>query len=162
MSDNFDYEPIFYALAQRMATVRWTRPGDSTPNTHQFVTVTRRIALFGDVPSPSQPWCGQAEHGEVSEQITGMPYKTTLEATWIIMHCFGKDKNALPTVENNVIITGIRNALAPLPADPGFLSKRNTLNGLVYHCFISGRIFKDPGDLDDQALITVPIKLLVP
>jgi hypothetical protein len=68
----------------------------------------------------------------------------------------------LGTVENNLIIGGCRKVLAPQPDDPGFLDKRNTLGGLVHHCFISGRIFKDPGDIDDQGMIVIPIKVLVP
>ena len=37
-----------------------------------------------------------------------------------------------------------------------------TLGGLVHHCFIDGKVFKDPGDLDGQALIIVPITVLAP
>lgn len=155
-------ELIFYTLAQRMVDVRWTRSGDPEPNTRRFLTVSRRVRLFADVPSESQPACFQAEHGDTYGQVTGMPYKTVLEANWIIYHCVGKDQSAIPAIENNLIIQACRAELAPKPADPGYLDNRNTLNGLVHHCFISGRVFKDPGDIDDQAMIVIPIKLLVP
>src|SRR3546814_11434523 len=72
-----------------------------------------------------------------------LPYKTTLEANWIIYHATGKDKKAIPAIENNLIIKGVRIALEPKLNDPGFLDRRNTLGGLVHHCFISGRIFRD-------------------
>ena len=49
---------------------------------------------------------------------------------------------------------------ALFPADDP--DRVQTLGGLVHHCFISGKLFKDPGDLDGQALIIVPIKILVP
>lgn len=156
-----DEELIFYTLAERMAAVRWTRAGDD-PDARRFITMSRRVKLFSDVASDQQPACYQAEWASEEAQITGMPYKTTLMANWIVYQCVAKDHNALGAVENNLIIGGIRKALEPLPNDPGFLDKRNTLNGLVYHCFISGRIFKDPGDIDDQGMLVVPIKLLVP
>lgn len=156
-----DEEAIMSALAERMDDVRWTRQGDA-PDARRFVTVSRRVKLFSDVPATSQPACFQAEWGDDEGQVSGMPYKTVLGANWIIYQCVNKDKNAIGAVENNLIIDGVRRALAPRPIDRGFQDKRNTLNGLVYHCFISGRLFKDPGDIDDQGMVVVPIKLLVP
>lgn len=157
-----DEELILYTLAQRIATVRWTRSGDAQPNTRQFVTISRRIRLFSEVSASQQPACFQTEWGTDEVQKSNLPYKITINAAWTVFQCIGKDKKALGTVENNLIIGGCRAALAPLPNDPGYLDKRNTLGGLVYHCFISGRIFKDPGDIDDQGMIVIPIKLLVP
>lgn len=156
-----DEELIFYTLAQRMTDVRWERQGEA-PGARRFKTVSRRVQLFSDVPSAAQPACFQSEHTSTEGQTTNLPYKTTLEANWIIYHTTGKDKNTIPAIENNLIIKGVRLALEPRTDDPGFLDKRNTLGGLVHHCFISGRIFRDPGDIDDQAMIVVPIKLLVP
>lgn len=156
-----DEELIFYTLAERMKAVRWTRD-KLKPDAHRFVTISRRVKLFSDVSPAEQPACYQAEWATDEVQVTGMPYKTTLQANWIIYQCVGRDKNALGVVENNLIIGGIRKALAPTPDDPGFFEKRNTLGGLVHHCFISGRIFKDPGDIDAQGMLVVPIKLLVP
>lgn len=157
-----DEELIFSTLSERMQDVRWTRAGDPVPLTRQFVTVSRRIRLFSEVAAQQQPACFQTEWATDEKQVTGMPYKTTLMGTWTVFQCIAKDKKAIGTVENNLIIGGIRAALAPRPDDPGFPDKRNTLNGLVHHCFISGRIFKDPGDIDDQGMIVIPIKLLVP
>ena len=152
-----DEEAIFAALATRMEFVRWTRADASE---HQFKVTSRRVRLFAD--APVQPACYQAEHTTDERQLTGMPYKTVLDASWIIYQNVARDGNAIPTTENNLIIGGCRRALAPLPSDPGFQDKRNTLNGLVHHCFIQGRIFKDPGDIDGQGMLVIPIKLLVP
>lgn len=154
-----DEELILFRLAQRMELVRWQR--QSSPDELRFKTVSRRVKLFADVPSSAQPACFQAEHGTTEQEATGFPQKTLLEANWIIYQCVGRDKSAIPAIENNLIIGGVRRALAPTTDDPGF-PKRNTLGGLVHHCFIGGRIFKDPGDIDDQGMIVIPIKVLVP
>lgn len=91
-----------------------------------------------------------------------MPYRRTWEAQWIIYHANGGSAKEIPTIENNLILDAVEKVLAPKPSDPGFLDERNTLDGLVYHCFIDGTIFKDPGDIDNQGMLVVPIKLLVP
>lgn len=152
-------ELIFYTLAQRMVDVRWTRSGAGEVE-RRFVTVSRRVVLFGECPA--QPACYQAEHGDVVSQVSNMPYKTILEAKWIVYQDITRDPNALGVVENNLIIQGVYEALAPRTDDPGFPDRRNTLGGLVHHCFISGSLFKDPGDLDGQGMMVIPIKVLVP
>lgn len=152
-------ELILFTLAQRMELVSWQRVGPDEP-VRQFVTMSRRVVLFSDCPA--QPACYQAEHGDTVAQVTGMPYKTIIEAKWIIYQNVAQDPTQLGAVENNLIIEGCYRALAPLPNDPGFPYKRNTLGGLVHHCFISGALFKDPGDLDGQGMMVIPIKLLVP
>jgi len=43
-----------------------------------------------------------------------------------------------------------------------FGTNSNTLGGLVYWCRIEGRVFKDPGDLDKQTLLIVPIVVEMP
>ena len=75
----------------------------------------------------------------------------------VIYHNVGVDPNAIPATESNLILDAIQ---AVFPSNDPDL--RQTLGGLVHHCFISGKVFKDPGDLDNQALIIVPIKILVP
>lgn len=72
------------------------------------------------------------------------------------------DPDAVPTVTTNHILDAIETALAPTISDPGFLDERNTLGGLVHHCFLNGKVTKVSGDLDGAALITVPITILAP
>lgn len=156
-----DEEAVLYALASLMPDVRWTRPGEQE-NSSRFITISRRVKLFSDVPSDEQPACFQAEWGTAESQVTGMPYKSIIEAVWIVYQNRALDDKELGAVENNLILGGIREALKPAISDPGYFDKRNTLGGLVYHCSINGRIFKDPGDIDGQGMMTIPIKVLVP
>lgn len=153
-----DDELIMFTLASLMAEVRWTRPGETEER--RFSTVTRKIKIFSDVPTDIQPWCGQAEHGNQESQVTGMPYKSVFEVNWFIYHAVN-DPSMFGSIENNLIIKGVRDVLAPKVNDPGW-PKQNTLGGLVHHCHIGGRVFKDPGDIDNQAMIIIPIKVLVP
>lgn len=155
-------EAVFKALFGLTQGVQWNVGTEDDPVMVGFVTRTRRIKLFSDVPTPEQPWLGQAEHAENSQQVSNLPYKRVWKATWMVYHCAGLEPNSEPTIWNNLIIDALETALAPKPEDEGFFDERNTLSGLVWHCFIDGEVFKDPGDIDNQALITVPISILVP
>jgi len=37
-----------------------------------------------------------------------------------------------------------------------------SLGGMVDHCWVEGETLKDPGDLDGQGLIIVPLNILLP
>lgn len=142
-------EDIFEALFALADAVAWGTPARG------FAHRSRRVALWGDLPA--QPALCQAEHDEDVSQVTGLPSVTTLSANWLIYHDAGKDPQATPASESNLILDAVQ-ALFPTD-DPDNVQ---TLGGLVHHCFISGKVFKDPGDLDGQALIIVPIRILVP
>ena len=86
-----------------------------------------------------------------------MESKTILSASWLIYHDAGKDPEATPATQSNLILDAIQ---ALFPADDP--DNVQTLGGLVHYARISGKVFKDPGDLDGQALIIVPISILVP
>lgn len=134
------------------------QPGKITGADGETLLFTsRRVKLFDDVPS--QPALCQAEHGETYAQATNMPYKRTFSASWLLYHDVGKDPNAVPSTTTNNLLDAIDAAITPYPSNPGF---RQTLGGLVYHCFISGKVFRESGDLDGQALMVIPITLLIP
>lgn len=149
-------EQVFAALYALTTDIVWDDPERT------WRERGRRVKLFSDVPSSQQPAIFQAEHLEMSSQVSRMPYKRIWNAQWIIYHSIGTDPAAVPASENNLILDAVELALAPKPSDPGFLDERNTLGGLVYHCHIDGTLFKDPGDIDQQGMIVVPIRLLVP
>lgn len=160
MTGNPSREAVFQALAARMDLVLWRRAGGTVDLS--FVTKSRRLKLFSDVSTEQQPACFQAEHDEIAKQVTNLPYRWIWQANWVIYQNTAKDKKVAGAIENNLIIDAVELALAPRPADVGFLDQRCTLGNLIHHCFIDGRVFKDPGDVDDQAMIVVPIKLLIP
>lgn len=151
-------EAVFTALFALVSEVTW----GASPKIKTFITKSRRVKLFSEVDAKQQPACFQAEHLEVNMQKSNLPYKRTWGAQWIIYQAVGNDKGGTPTIENNLILDAVELVLAPKPSDPGFLDQRNTLGGLVYHCFIDGTTFKDPGDIDNQGMLVVPITLLVP
>ncbi len=142
-------EDIFQALFALTENLSWGAPPRS------FLCRLRRVKLWGDLPG--QPALCQAEHDETFTQTTGLPPRRVFNASWLIYHDAGKDPDAAPTCETNQILDAIE-ALFP-SGDPDHLQ---TLGGLVHHAFINGKVLKDSGDLDGQALIVVPIQMVVP
>ena len=150
-------EDVFNALFNIGKAITWTSPYTGGA----FIETSRRVKLFADVASGQQPALFQAEHNEESSQATNMPYKLIWDAQWVIYQCVGRADKALGAVENNLILDAVYAALQPTPGDPGY-PQRQTLERLVHHCYINGKIFKDPGDIDKQGMMTVPIRMLIP
>lgn len=155
-------EQAFTALWALTADVTWV-PDPAFPLvTRTFVTRNRRSKLFDDVAAQQQPAIFQWEHGETIAQKTGMPYRRMWYAKWLVYQKTASDDNVAGGIENNLILDALQAAIAPKKTDPGYTDTRNTLGGLVWHCFFEGEIFKDPGDIDAQAMMVVPVTMLVP
>lgn len=149
-----DIEAICVAVEALAKTAVWSS------NPSGFKVVSRRVVLFSD--AALQPALYQAEHEEQTDQVSNMPYKTTVDINWIVYQNVAQDLTAVGATENNLILAALKKVLEPQTWDPGYPDERNTLNGLCYHCYISGNIFKDPGDIDGQGMMVIPIKVLVP
>lgn len=147
-------EEIYAPLYELTDNITWAGGTYDT-----FLTRGRKLKLFSDVPKTEQPAIYQAEHGEQFGQASGMPYKRIFKASWI--GYFPSD-GIDGSIEMNLILDAIEARLAPVVQDEGYFERRNTLLGRCYHCFIDGEVFKDPGDIDNQAMFVVPIKMLVP
>jgi hypothetical protein len=84
--------------------------------------------------------------------------QATLRASWIIYHRGGKDQSATPAETTNAISRRHRERKFR-PTIPGL---RQTLGDRVYRAYIDGAIHKDNGDLDGQAMLIVPITIVIP
>jgi len=142
-------EDVFAALFALGQGISWGIPARS------FLASGRRVRTWGE--TPSQPALYQAEHAETITQVTNLESKRMLEASWIIYHNAGANPAAIPATETNLILDAIDAALAPDPGDT-----RLTLGGLAYHVWIEGQVFRDNGDIDNQAMLVVPIRILWP
>jgi hypothetical protein len=123
-----------------------------------FVETSRQLQLFDTVDSSHQPAAFLIEHAETYEQPgRGIPPRRILTFS---IFCYARSQIGSivgGTVINNMLL-GIENALV---ADD-IMSNLLTLGGLVQWCNIQGVVFKDPGDLDNQAMLIVPIRVVWP
>lgn len=120
----------------------------------------RRLRLWSDVPVMSRPACFLFEGGQetYSWSETALP-KRVMEVK-IFIYLNAKD----PTLTGAALLNDVMDALDAAFALAGgdIALGRNTLSGAAYHCRIDGKALKDPGDLDGDALLIVPVKLILP
>lgn len=126
----------------------------------QFRTKSRRVALWGD-PEAAKPLRPYIAMGVREETFVGGQDGPPAVRTYNVHFYIYTDATnvADPSSLLNGLLDAVQEALrAPLFPAPG----RQTLGGLVHNCWINGEIFKDPGDLDNDGMAIVPVKILVP
>lgn len=121
-----------------------------------FVTKSRRLRHWNDVPASEQPALFQNQLPQHVEYPGGAPVaKWTLKADLYVYvwdgteTTFGADLNA--------IVDAIEDALEPGLADDGL----QTLGGTVYWARITGPIETDEGKLGAQGMAIIPVELIL-
>lgn len=125
-----------------------------------FTTYSRRVLLWDQIPQEQRPALVQIERGEDYVQDSpGQPPKVTLDVLLMIVADTKVNVQAgsEPITVLNPLIDVVDSALRP-----DQVSWQQTLGGLVYECWIDGRIEKSSGDLDGDAVAIIPVKLIVP
>ncbi len=122
-----------------------------------FVTVSRKVRHWDDVPQSEQPALFQSQKKEVPTNSTaGLDpvWNFTLDV-FLYVHTQG-DKTIVPSTILNGLVDAVLVSIAPEP-----VSNKQTLGGLVQHVWIDGAIVTDEGVLGDQAVAIIPITIKV-
>jgi len=147
-----DRETIFAALFALVSPLT-VYPWKSTPS--------RRLKLWGDVALDQRPALFQFEGTEETYTWSNdVNPKRVLEAR-LFFYTNCKDPTVQGATQMNQILTAIERALLPTGKDLAGVG-RQTLGGLVQHCRIEGKVFRDPGDLDGDGMARVPVFITVP
>ncbi len=120
-----------------------------------YVTASRRLRLWTDVSSGEKPAIFQYERDDM--YANGKNYLPIVEMSvdLFVYIDAGKDQSIAPITVLNPLIDAIDAALKPSP-----VTNKQTLGGLVSHCYIDGKVMKDPGDIDGDGIALIPIKIL--
>lgn len=141
------------AIRENIMSALFEVASTSTP---AFVTRERKVRLWGDVPDNQRPYFAMGERDE--EWVGGDPGTPTRRIFNVEFYIYTTARNVdVPSAVLNPLLDAIQLALAP-----NILTHRFTLGDLIYHGYITGRIFKDPGDIDGDGMAIVPFKLIVP
>ncbi len=119
-------------------------------------TVTNRLNLFSDIPADQQPYACLVTHSEEDEYRGLGLYRRRLDlGVW----CHTRSDSAPGAPDLDTIMESFEAAFNVVD-NPS--TGCNTLGGLVYWCRIEGKTFKDPGDLDNQTMMIVRLKVEMP
>jgi hypothetical protein len=118
----------------------------------------RKLKLWSDVPPAARPACFIFEGGlETYAWSEGAVPKRVIEPKLFIYLSAKGDASGAALL--NGVMDALDQAFALSGADLGL--GRNTLFGAAYSCRIDGKVLKDPGDLDGDALLVVPVRIVL-
>lgn len=121
-----------------------------------FVTASRRMQLWGNLSPEQKPALFMRETGdEYTGAKNATPPAVIMSVELYVYTAPGMDSGITPSSVMNPLLDAIDAALAPSK-----VTGRQTLGGLVWHCWIDGKVMKDAGDLDGDGVAVIPIKIL--
>ncbi len=121
---------------------------------------SRRLKLWSDVAMANRPACFLFEGGFESYSWSESALAKRVLEVKVFVYLNAKDPNVIGASALNDVMDAFDVAFALTGNDLAL--GRKTLGGLVHQCRIDGKLMKDPGDLDGDALLIVPVKLILP
>lgn len=150
--------PAKAALFTKLSAATFASPinGYST-----WASTSRRLKLWGAVDPSKQPAMFLVQHRESYLQ-SGVG---TLARRYLDMGVWCYAPTGDETVIGDILLDLMEEAIESVlqPDDP--VRNELTLGGLCYWCRITrdgGLFVRDPGDIDSQALLVLPIRILLP
>jgi hypothetical protein len=141
-------EVAFSALFQRVS------------NACPWVTTSRRIKLWSEVPAQLRPALFQLESGPETYQWTSLASPRRSFDVKLFLYFDSRDPSTPGSRAINNALDALDAALAPRGLDDA--KGRQTLGGAVYDCKIVGVPVRDTGDLDGDGLAVVTVRLVGP
>lgn len=146
-------ETIAAALFAKLATL-------SAGGSPLFVTTSRRLQHWADVPAESQPALYQIQTREECARTRGKPPLWKLRLSlYLYVHTMAQtDSTIVPSQLLNPLLDAVEAALAP----DDIANDVCSLGGIVSSCYIDGAIETSEGLLGDQEVAIIPITIVVP
>ena len=114
----------------------------------------RKLPSWNDVSAGDQPAIFVIQKSETPKTVTNQPTVWMFTAD-VYLYASTNDPATSPSQILNPIIDAVVSALKPVGAE------NQTLGGLVQYCRMAGAIQTDEGVLGDQAIVIIPIEILV-
>lgn len=120
----------------------------------------RRLKLWTDVPAMNRPACFLFEGGQETYSWSGSAAPKRIIEVKLFVYLNAKDASVSGASLINDVMDALDAAFALSGGDIAL--GRKTLGGAVHYCRIDGKTLKDPGDLDGDALLIAPVRLMLP
>jgi hypothetical protein len=126
-----------------------------------FTATSRRFVHWDQVNETQMPFLTVLKTGEVrARQAEGLPTLTMNTHVFVYLSA-GMDPEDVPDTAMNAVLDAIDAAVVPSGTD-ALNGNKQTLGGLVSHCYPLGPVFVDTGDIDGKAVAAIPFQILVP
>jgi hypothetical protein len=126
-----------------------------------FTATSRRFVHWDQVNETQMPFLTMVKTGEQrARQAEGLP-SLTINAHVFVYLSAGMDPEDVPDTAMNSVLDAIDAAVVSSGSD-ALNGNRQTLGGLVAHCYPFGPVFIDTGDVDGKAVAAIPFQILVP
>jgi hypothetical protein len=145
-------ETVIQALLDKLSASIFSSPVRGKAS---FTTFSRRLKHWSDVPRSERPALFLVVHDEdpVYRAENVPAYVKLSGKVFVYLDTSEVSSTYIPDADINSVLDAIDAALAPSG------EARQTLGGLVSHCRVEGTVMRDPGDLDGDGMIVVPITI---
>jgi len=124
-------------------------------------TPTRRLKMFNNIDPSAQPAVFLVQHKEgYDAKGFGIPPRRWLE---VGLWCFAPSGGDV--IGDDYLDSMMEGIEAVMNVPDDIMRNELTLGGLCYYCKIdreSNLFIRDPGDIDGQALLVVPVNIMLP
>lgn len=144
-------ETCYIALLAKLQTVTGIGILNGAPN------VSRRLTDPTHIPWDTCPAIMINQNGEeiiTTKGFEGVAAKQKLSCDLVLVMNMQNQEDAVSPILNEMV-QNIRTALYPTQPDVS-----QTLNGIVSHCWISGKIVIIEGVLNNQGMAIIPVEML--
>lgn len=126
-----------------------------------WVSVSRKLKMFNEIDPSAQPCSFIVQHGELyeSKYVGVPPRRTMLVSIWNFAYP-GEDVDGDDYLDS--MEEGLESALGIVD---DVMRNELTFGGLVYSVAVdrtSNLLIRDPGDIDGQALLVLPLRIILP
>lgn len=124
-----------------------------------WVTISRKFRMWDAVKVFERPALFLLFNGEERTHGDGEshPPKIIMEVTAFV-YITSPPGTPVPSTQLETLLDKFDQALAPSP----LMGSKQTLGGLVSHCWIEGKTLLVPGDIESDGLAIIPLRILIP
>jgi len=131
---------------------------DMVTGASQWAEVGKKLKLWEEVAArPALYYFQKGPDGFTRQSETFVKRAMTVH---LVIYTDSSNPDVPGSIEQNNILDAIEAALKPIGAD--IVTGRQTLGGLVSHCYISSVDLRDPGDLDGTGILIIAVQVLIP
>lgn len=149
---------VMAAVLAKIQAIVFSSPIMEKTTWQNTPSLQQRLALWTEVPAEQQPAVYLVTHKETDEyRGLGLLRRRLELGAW----CYIRTDDQT-TIGATLLDTIMEAFEAQFCVQDNSSTGQLTLGGLVYWCRIEGRVLKIPGDIDNQALMVVPIVVEMP